>query len=49
MPKAVEDALRKAGMKKGLTGDALANFVYGTMTVMMKRKGMDMHGKPLKK
>jgi len=38
MPKAVEAALKKAGAKKGYEGDRLANFVYGTMTNMAKRK-----------
>lgn len=37
MPKAVEAALKKAGKKKGLKGDELANFIYGTMTNMAKK------------
>lgn len=34
MPKKVERALRKEGRKRGLSGDALDNFVFG---IMVKR------------
>ena len=38
MPKVVEDALRKAGKKKGYVGDRLQRFIYGIMTNMAKSK-----------
>lgn len=37
MPKAVEDALRKAGKKKGYKDDRLQSFIYATMTNMQKK------------
>ena len=37
MPKAVEDALRKAGKKKGYTGDRLQEFIYATMTRLQQK------------
>jgi hypothetical protein len=37
MPRAVELALKRAGRKKGYMGKRLEDFVYGTMTNMMKK------------
>lgn len=41
MPTAVEDALKKAGRAKGMSGDRLGHFVYGTMTNMQKKGEID--------
>jgi len=48
MPKAVEDALKKAGRAKGYSGERLGHFVYGTMTNMQKKGEVD-EWRPLKK
>ena len=37
MFKVVEDALRKAGEKKGYTGDRLEQFIYSIMTKMQEK------------
>lgn len=39
MPKAQEEALKKAGKKKGLKGKELDKFVYGIMNKKKKSKG----------
>lgn len=31
MPKKMEEALKKSGKKKGLSGSRLAAYIYGTM------------------
>jgi hypothetical protein len=38
MPKAQEEALKKAGRKKGYTGERLDHFVYGIMNSLKKKK-----------
>ena len=38
MPKRVEAALRKAGEKKGYTGERLEHFIYGIMADQAKKK-----------
>lgn len=48
MPKAMEEALRKAGEKKGYAGKRLEDFIYGILTNRMKKQGKDVHGRPLK-
>jgi hypothetical protein len=39
MPKAMEDALKREGRKKGYKGERLDNFVYGIMSNRGWRKG----------
>ena len=39
MPKAVEKKLKAEGRKKGLKGDALDRFVFGTMNKLGLMKG----------
>lgn len=39
MPKKTEDELRKSGKKKGLKGEALESYIYGTMNKMGLMKG----------
>lgn len=39
MPKKVHDKLMRKGRKKGLTGERLKAFVFGTLNKIKERKG----------